>query len=133
MARYSYKREAILNCVRSTKIHPSADWVFAQLKPAIPDLSLGTVYRNLSLFKQQGLVSSVGVVDGLERFDGRTQPHVHFICTACAAVLDLEEISLPEDFGAEAVAARGAQLHSCEVNLRGLCPACKNRQQHAND
>ena len=129
MARYSYKREAILNCVRSTKTHPSADWVFAQLKPVIPDLSLGTVYRNLSLFKQQGLVCSVGVVDGLERFDARTEPHVHFICTDCTAVMDLDEVELPEDFCRSAVAARGAELHSCEVNLRGLCPNCRNRQQ----
>ena len=132
MARYSYKREAILNCVRSARTHPSADWVFAQLKPRIPDLSLGTVYRNLGLFKQQGLVRSVGVVEGLERFDGCTQPHAHFICSACAAVLDVEELALPEDFGQAAMRARGAELRACEITLRGLCAHCREQQQHSN-
>ena len=45
------KRDAILTCLRETDVHPSADWVYAQLKPQIPDLSIGTVYRNLALFK----------------------------------------------------------------------------------
>ena len=65
----SKKRGAILECIRSTKTHPSAEWIYTQLKPRIPDLSLGTVYRNLNLFKQEGQLISVGVVNGLERFD----------------------------------------------------------------
>ena len=80
------KRDAILTCLRQTVVHPSADWVFAQLKPEIPDLSLGTVYRNLALFKEQGLIMSLGTVNGVERFDGNTEPHVHFICTECGKV-----------------------------------------------
>ena len=50
--RYSKKREAILNAIQSTKCHPSADWVYQTLKPEHPDLSLGTVYRNLEFFRQ---------------------------------------------------------------------------------
>ena len=56
------KRDAILSCVKGTDIHPSADWVHAQLKSQYPDISLGTVYRNLALFKQQGLIISLGTV-----------------------------------------------------------------------
>lgn len=78
----SRKRDAILACVRATTCHPSAEWVYQRLKPTIPDLSLGTVYRNLSMFKDEGLVISVGTVGGLERFDGNTKPHTHFVCTA---------------------------------------------------
>ena len=124
MARYSYKREAILNCVRSTKSHPSADWVFAQLKPKIPDLSLGTVYRNLSQFKTQGLIQSVGVVDGLERFDGNTAPHVHFVCTHCAAVLDVDSVCVPQSLYDAARRELGAKIEGCEINLRGICCNC---------
>ena len=51
--KHSKKRDAILECVRSTTAHPSAEWIYAQLKPQIPDLSLGTVYRNLAAFKQE--------------------------------------------------------------------------------
>ena len=83
----SRKRDAILACVRATTCHPSAEWVYQRLKPTIPDLSLGTVYRNLSMFKDEGLVISVGTVGGLERFDGNTKPHTHFVCTRCSAVL----------------------------------------------
>ena len=62
--KYSRKREAILETIRSTKCHPTAQWVYEQLKPRIPDLSLGTVYRNISLFRQEGKLVSVGVVNG---------------------------------------------------------------------
>ena len=60
LRKHSRKRDAILACLRSTTCHPTAEWVYQQLKPAIPDLSLGTVYRNLSMFKDEGLVISVG-------------------------------------------------------------------------
>ena len=75
-SKHFKKREAILNCLRSTNTHPTAEWVYAQLKTEYPDISLGTVYRNLALFKEQGLVISVGTVGGVERFDADTEPHV---------------------------------------------------------
>ena len=61
---YSRKREAILQAVRSTTLHPSAEWVYRELKPVFPDLSLGTVYRNLAQFKVDGVIVSVGTVNG---------------------------------------------------------------------
>ena len=54
--RYSKKREAILEAMRSTLEHPSAEWIYAKLKPEFPDLSLGTVYRNLAFFRAVGLL-----------------------------------------------------------------------------
>lgn len=84
--RYSKKREAILNAIRGTHCHPSAEWVYQTLKPTHPDLSLGTVYRNLVFFQQNGDVQSIGVVKGQERFDAVTTPHSHFICTRCGSV-----------------------------------------------
>ena len=70
--RHSPKREAILECLRSTTCHPSAEWVYAQLKPRIPDLSLATVYRNLARFRAEGTVQVIGCVDGEDRYDGNT-------------------------------------------------------------
>ena len=72
--RYSPKRQAILECICSTDCHPSAEWVYATLKPQIPDLSLATVYRNLARFREDGVVLAVGNVDGQERYDGDTAP-----------------------------------------------------------
>ncbi len=73
--KFSRKREAILTCLHGTTCHPTAEWVYQQLKPQFPDLSLGTVYRNLAAFKAEGVIDSVGVVNGLERYDGNTIPH----------------------------------------------------------
>ena len=119
------KRDAILACVRDTSVHPSADWVFAQLKPQIPDLSLGTVYRNLAYFKDQGDIISLGTVNGVERFDGNTAPHVHFICTGCAAVVDLPEIAVPQELTQSAAMGTGGQVNGCSLTFTGLCSQCK--------
>jgi len=120
------KRDAILDCIRSTKVHPSAEWVFSQLKPQIPDLSLGTVYRNLSLFRQQGEIISVGTVHGVERFNGNTAPHVHFICTGCGAVLDLEKMAVPNELITTAAGCVGGRVHECQLTFTGTCDACTN-------
>ena len=90
--RHSPKREAILQCLRSTTCHPSAEWVYSQLKPRIPDLSLATVYRNLARFRAEGAVQVIGCVDGEDRYDGDTAPHGHFVCRTCGAVIDLPPI-----------------------------------------
>jgi Fur family peroxide stress response transcriptional regulator len=87
--KHSKKREAILNLIQSTPTHPGARWVYEQLKPGIPDLSLGTVYRNLGLFTREGMALSLGVLNGEERFDGVTHPHPHLVCGRCGKVADL--------------------------------------------
>ena len=124
-AKHFRKRDAILSCLRQTTEHPSADWVYAKLKPEIPDLALGTVYRNLTLFKDQGLIASLGTVGGVERFDGHVTPHVHFICTACHRVTDLSQIQVPEELNASASRASGGQVESCQLTFRGRCAGCK--------
>ena len=84
--RHSPKREAILQCLRSTTCHPSAEWVYSQLKPRIPDLSLATVYRNLARFRAEGAVQVIGCVDGEDRYDGDTAPQVRQTKCPCGAV-----------------------------------------------
>ena len=116
----SRKRDAILACVRSTTAHPTADWVYARLKPEIPDLSLGTVYRNLAMFKREGLITSVGVVDGLERFDFNVTPHAHFVCERCHAVIDID-LSPPEGLCEQVTCGR---VGSCTLSFSGICNHC---------
>lgn len=125
-AKHFRKRSAILECLRSTKTHPSAEWVFRQLKPQIPDLSLGTVYRNLTLFRRQGLVASVGTVQGVERFDANTAPHVHFICTCCGKVEDLPEVRVPDRLAQEAARVSGGCVAACRLTFDGVCEDCRN-------
>ena len=119
--KHSKKRDAILACVRSTKAHPTAEWVYQQLKPEIPALSLGTVYRNLAAFKREGTVNSVGVVDGMERYDARLTPHVHFVCRQCKAVIDVEELKVPTELG-ELVHCGAVQ--DCSLSFTGICNQC---------
>ena len=124
VAKHFRKRDAILSCLRSSKAHPSAETLFAQLKPQIPDLSMGTVYRNLNLFKAQGLAISVATVGGVERFDGNTDPHVHFICDGCGAVIDLEAMQMPESLIGAAENCCGGQVTGCSLSFNGKCPDC---------
>lgn len=121
--KHSKKRDAILECVRSTDTHPSAEWVYSQLKPQIPDLSLGTVYRNLSAFRREGIIGSVGTVSGTERFDRCAAPHAHFICSHCDAVIDVEGIDPPEHM-AEGV--RCGSVRECILTFVGICNQCVN-------
>ena len=118
------KRDAILTCLRETTEHPSAEWVYSQLKQEIPDLSLGTVYRNLSLFKEQGLITSLGTVNGVERFDANTDPHVHYISTGCGRVLDLHQIRVPEELNQAAAMNSGGEVTGCQLTFTGVCGHC---------
>ena len=124
------KRNAIYDCLCQSKAHPSAEVIYSQLKPSIPDLSLGTVYRNLNLFKQQGLAISVGTVHGVERFDGNVDPHVHFICTDCSAVIDLEDMAVPQALTSAAEASSGGQVSECQLSFTGRCRSCINKKSN---
>ena len=128
ISRRSPKRDALLELLRSTDCHPSADWVFQQLRPRYPDLSLGTVYRNLNQLCEHGLVKRVGAVNGQERFDGDVSPHAHFVCTCCGTILDLP-LSPPTQGYVESCSAQyGFTAESYEVHVRGLCQACTKNQ-----
>ena len=123
------KRNAILSCLRCTHVHPSAEDLHRMLQAEHPDISLATVYRNLSLFKRQGLIRSLGAVDGIERFDADTSPHVHFICTDCGAVLDLPDLALPQRLEAEAQQYSGCHISGCQLTFSGVCPSCQQNHQ----
>lgn len=131
--RYSKKREAILSAIQGTDCHPSAEWVYQQLKPSHPDLSLGTVYRNLIFFQEHGYVQSVGVVKGQERFDGVLAPHSHFICNCCGLVMDLP--GLEPGTGLERTVSQqyGLAVQRHELTFYGLCPTCMRQDQDQNN
>ena len=104
------KRNAILSCLRGTVLHPSAEMVHEMLREEHPDISLATIYRNLALFKSQGLIQSVGTVNGSERF---------------GAVIDLPDTAAPLSLGRAAEECTGCQVHSCQLTFTGLCRGCK--------
>lgn len=127
--RYSKKREAILSVIQGTDCHPSAEWVYRQLKAQHPNLSLGTVYRNLAFFQERGLVRSVGVVQGQERFDAITAPHSHFVCSCCGRVQDLPGIQPEEELDRSVGRQYGLAVEHHELTFYGLCPSCLHQQK----
>ena len=118
------KRNAILECLKCTDQHPSAETVHEMLRVEHPDISLATVYRNLALFKKQGLIQSIGTVNGIERFDANTDSHVHFVCTGCDAVLDFPQVEVPTSLGAKAEEQTGCHIAGCQLTFTGLCQNC---------
>ena len=127
------KREAILSYLQGTTTHPSAEMVYSQLKQQIPDLSLGTVYRNLSMFKEQGTIASVAVVGGAERFDGDTSPHVHFICSDCCCVTDLGSVAIPQTLSVGAETETGGRVDACQLSFTGLCSKCLEKYEKGGE
>ena len=125
------KRSAILSCLQQTDTHPSAEMVHGMLQEEHPDISLATVYRNLSLFKTQGLIQSLGMIHGIERFDANTEPHVHFVCNCCSAIQDLHQMDAPQRLCSEAAHHIGGQVDSCQLMFFGTCRACLAKQKPA--
>jgi Fur family peroxide stress response transcriptional regulator len=122
------KRNAILSCLQQTTLHPTAEMVHEMLRESHPDISLATVYRNLALFKSQGLITSLGTVSGKERFDANTEPHVHFICTDCDDVIDLPEMEVPQTLSSHAETCSGGRVSSCQLTFTGLCGNCQSKE-----
>lgn len=118
------KRNAILSYLQATNEHPSAEMVYMGVKQDCPDISLATVYRNLALFRDQGLVQCVGTVKGVERFDGNTAPHVHFFCTECGSVLDLPEVEAPAQLSEAVENGTGGKVNMYSLSFAGICKNC---------
>ena len=121
---YSRKREAILAKICSTKTHPTAEWVYHELKEQYPDLSLATVYRNIALFKEDGNVVSVGTVSGQERFDGDIAPHGHFICNECNAVIDIDTSTEHPAIITHLKDSQLFKVDRVDLTAYGLCNMC---------
>ena len=125
MERYSKKREAILSYLRGTKSHPTAECIYVQLKKEFPNLSLATVYRNLSQLKESGLIRSVGVILGEEHFDATCVSHTHLICEKCGCVIDVEEIQVPDILSEKAASATGFEILNSDLKFYGICSKCR--------
>ena len=122
--RYSRQRETIYQAVLASRDHPTAEMIYEQLRTELPQLSLGTVYRNLRLLVEEGRLQELG--GPTARFDGVTAPHTHLRCKRCGQVLDLE--SLPYDPALDRMAAAGgAVIESHSLVFTGLCPACAGK------
>jgi len=92
--KYSRQREVIKDFLKTRKDHPTADMVYMNVREQYPNISLGTVYRNLTLLADIGEIRRLRVGDGVDHFDADVSPHYHFVCTECGSVIDLEMDSI---------------------------------------
>ena len=124
--RPSRQRDVVLEVVRSTFEHPTAEWIYRKARRRLPKVGLGTVYRNLHSLADEGLVREVHSADEAVRYDGNTGEHYHIRCIGCGRVSDLP-VSVDRDIEARARKATNYAIVGHEVEVHGVCPNCQHQ------
>jgi len=128
--RETRQRRVVYDTIKTTHNHPTADWIFEKVRTSVPKISLGTVYRNLSVLKEEGLVHEIYGNDRRAHYDAITAPHAHFICSACGGIWDVHSQTnidwraLKELVGCEVTEQR--------VEFGGVCAACSHKRKIQN-
>jgi len=124
--KYSKQREIIENTVKSCVSHPSAGQVYDYLHPMYPNLSLGTVYRNLTLLSETGAIRKLHMPDGSDRFDGADGEHAHAVCTRCGMIKDIDA-SLEPGFADSVFEKAGFVMTGSQLLITGICGTCMQK------
>lgn len=124
---YSRQRESILRYLRTTDCHPTAETVYQKIQSENPQISLGTVYRNLTLLAELGQILKITAFDGPDRYDGNITPHYHFMCRECGCVMDLAMDSLAH---IDLLAAHNfdGTIEGHTAHFYGKCPQCARKR-----
>jgi Fur family peroxide stress response transcriptional regulator len=123
--RMTPQRHAILNFLFSSMSHPTADEIYKALENNFPNMSVATVYNNLRLFKDAGLVRELTYGDASSRFDANMTEHYHVICKKCGKITDFDYPSLI-DAEQEASKNTGYRVESHRMEFYGVCPGCQH-------
>lgn len=128
--KYSRQRESIKASLMRRHDHPTADALYASIREEFPNISLGTVYRNLNLLVETGEIRKLNCGDGADHFDGNLKPHHHFICRECGRIFDMELEAMP-DLNTAAQTQAPGQIEDNYVLFYGRCHDClkKNSQK----
>ena len=121
--KHSRQREAIRQCLKDRMDHPTAEMLYSDLRRHDPKISLGTVYRNLSLLVQLGEIRKIPIEDGPDRFDGDTSVHGHFICRSCQCVSDLKLAGAEQVLQYARLQTEG-RADEVVVSVYGVCKDC---------
>ena len=125
--RETRQREAILNVLRETDLHPTADWIYSEVRKTIPNISKGTVYRNLKILKDTGEISELNLERTVSRYEDKKEGHYHFRCERCGKIFDLDE---PVNHALDDKIAEktGFTVTYHQLEFRGLCKDCQGKQ-----
>ena len=119
------QRQAVLQVIRESDEHLTANEVFENARRVLPGISFATVYNSLRYLKQEGLIGEVRFGNDATRYDRKLTRHDHALCNKCGKLVDLE-LSIPVGLIEQASALSSFEAESVELTLRGLCPECCN-------
>ncbi len=125
--KHSRQRDSILNCLMNRHDHPTADSIYASVRQDFPNVSLGTVYRNLNLLADLGEIRRLNCGSGPERFDADTSLHYHFICQSCGQVQDLD-MNVSDQINLAAQEHCGGRIDSHITYFYGTCADCLKKE-----
>jgi Fur family peroxide stress response transcriptional regulator len=128
-SRLTRQRRAILDLLKGTRAHPTADEIYAAVRKDLPNISKGTVYRNLQVLIESGEAAVLDIRGSLSRYEIRRESHYHFRCQACGRVIDIDE---PVDPGLDDKVSRktGFVVSGHQIEFRGWCAICRQPSQN---
>ncbi len=124
MLKRTRQKEVILRVLRSTTSHPTADWIYDQVRKEIPHISLGTVYRNLKLLGERGEILELRFNGAPGRFDSKASNHYHFRCEKCGEISNVDE-PIHEELSEQVSRKTGFKISYHWLEFRGLCVECQ--------
>ncbi|TKH46336.1 peroxide-responsive transcriptional repressor PerR [Paenibacillus sp. FSL R10-2782] len=129
--RITPQRHAILNYLMESMGHPTADEIYRALESKFPSMSVATVYNNLKMFIEAGMVHELTYGDNASRYDANVSEHYHIICEKCGKI---EDFSYPylADVEHHASLETGFEVHGHRMELYGVCKACMNKEIQRN-
>ena len=125
--RNTKQRKLVLDAVRQSYNHPTADEIYNAVREQDDKISRGTVYRNLNSLAEDGLLRRVAMPDAADRFDFTVGPHYHIKCACCGRVIDAPAAYMPQ-LDAEAEQGTGFRISRHDLVFEGLCPACREKR-----
>jgi Fur family peroxide stress response transcriptional regulator len=127
MRRKTKQKEAILRILNNTRAHPTADWIYEEVKKEIPNISKGTVYRNLKVLLESRAVSELNLNGTLSRFEVKQASHYHFRCEQCGKVMDVE-VPVDKKLDQKVAISTGLKIYSHQLEFRGVCLDCQHKK-----
>jgi Fe2+ or Zn2+ uptake regulation protein len=124
--RMTFQRQVILEELMSVTSHPSANDLYEMVKSRIPNVSFGTVYRNLKLLEGLGLLQELNYGKSFSRYDGNPDNHYHILCEKCGRMDDIP-VDIKNMLDRETSEATGYNVKAHRIEFYGLCPACREK------
>ena len=128
MMRLTTQRQIILEELAKVKTHPTASELYDMVRKRLPRIGLGTVYRNLELMAENGMILKLEVGGTQKRFDATTDTHYHIRCSSCGKVDDIDT-PVMDELVREAAASSSYQVLGHHVEFSGICPACQKESK----